>query len=188
MLPKKHMFNIDEDKVGMEASLLTIYSIPFGMVTTFFMSYVYEIIGRKFTIFLSFFTTAILFYLLPHTAPNFNLLVVVRCAIGVTMSAPLSHPLIADYIIKRSRGQSIALMGLGVTMGEVVSMGVLFNMTKTMNEHSAFAIVSLVIFAFSLFFLVFIKDPNLKKLQKRIDKGADSYKRSNSINPQDPQI
>lgn len=62
-------------------------------------------------------------------------------------------------------------------MGEVVSMGVLFNMTKTMDEHSAFAIVAVVIFAFSIYFLIFIKDPNLKKLQKRIDKGADSYRR-----------
>ena len=177
MLPKKELFNVPKDKVGMEASLLTIYSMPFSMVTTFFMSYVFEIIGRKFTIFLSFFSTAILYYILPQTAPSFALLIAVRCAVGITMSAPLAHPLIADYVIKRSRGQSIALMGLGVTMGEVVAMGILFNYTKDMDEHTAFSIVALVIFGFSLFFLIFIKDPNLKKLQKRIDKGADTFRR-----------
>ena len=183
MLPKKEMFNIDESKVGMEASLLTIYSIPFSMVTTFFISYVYEIIGRRLTIFFSFFSTAILFYLLPHTAPNYNLLIMTRCAIGVTMSAPLAHPLIADYIIKKSRGKSIALTGLGVTFGEVIAMGVLFNYTKSMDEYSAFAIVSVVIFGFSLYFLLNIKEPDLNKLRKRIDKQNDPFRRQNSNNP-----
>lgn len=151
------------------ASMLTIYSIPFSMVTTFFVSYIYEIFGRKITLFLSFFFTSMLFYIIPYTAPNYNLLVAVRCMIGITMSAPLSHPLIADYIVKKARGKAIALNGMGVTMGEVIAMGVLFNFTKNMDEKKAFAIVSCVIFAFSFYFLIYIEDPDLKDLAKRID-------------------
>jgi MFS family permease len=62
------------------------------------MSYVYEIIGRKLTLFLSFATTSVVFYALPYTAPSYSWLIVARCMIGVTMSAPLCHPLVPDYI------------------------------------------------------------------------------------------
>jgi MFS family permease len=98
MLQSPQMFNIPSDQIGQVASDLTIYSLPFSMLTTFFVSYVYEILGRKSTLFMSFFLTSIVFYFLPYTAPNFNYLIVARCLIGVTMSAPLCHPLIADYI------------------------------------------------------------------------------------------
>lgn len=120
------MFNIPADRIGQVTSDLTIYSLPFSMITTFFVSYIYEILGRKLTLFISFFLTSIVFYALPYTAPNYNYLIVARCLIGVTMSAPLSHPLIADYIHKRSRGKAIALSGMGFVFGEVFAMGILF--------------------------------------------------------------
>ena len=124
------MFNIPSDKIGQVTSDLVIYSLPFSMVTTFFCSYLYEIIGRKITLFMSFFLTSIIFYILPYTAPNFTYLIIARCLIGVTMSAPLSHPLIADYIHKGSRGKAIALSGIGFVIGEVLAMGALLQFTK----------------------------------------------------------
>jgi MFS family permease len=96
------------------------------MATTFFVSYIYEIVGRKITLAMSFFLTSIIFYYLPYTAPNFSYLIVARCMIGVTMAAPLSNPLIADYIHKKSRGKAIAMSGIGFVVGEVVAMGFLF--------------------------------------------------------------
>jgi predicted MFS family arabinose efflux permease len=96
------------------------------MITTFFIAYIYEILGRKITLAMSFFLTSIIFYYLPYTAPNYNYLIVARCMIGVTMSAPLSHPLIADYIHKKSRGKAIAMSGIGFVVGEVLAMGFLF--------------------------------------------------------------
>ena len=41
MLEDKTMFNVPSDEVGQIASDLTIYSIPFSMVATFFVSYIY---------------------------------------------------------------------------------------------------------------------------------------------------
>ena len=72
MLEDKNMFNVPSDEVGQIASDLTIFSIPFTMVSTFFVSYIYELVGRKLTIFVSFLTTAMLFAYLPYTAPNLN--------------------------------------------------------------------------------------------------------------------
>ena len=149
----------------MVTSDLTIYSLPFSMVTTFFVSYAYELIGRKWTIFVSFFLTAIVFFLIPYTAPNYTLLIVARCAIGVTMSAPLSNPLIPDYIKRSSRGKAVALNGIGFVFGEVMSMGVLFNLTKTMSYFSAFAITAGLILSFSIYFLLAVRDPQMITLR-----------------------
>jgi MFS family permease len=131
------------------------------MVTTFFVSYAYELIGRKVTIFTSFLLTSIVFYLIPYTAPNYNYLIAARCAIGVTMSAPIASPLIPDYIKRSSRGKAVALNGIGLVFGEVMSMGVLFNLTKTMSYYAAFSITASLIFCFSLYFLIAVKDPIL---------------------------
>ena len=169
MLQSERMFNIPGDEIGQVASDLTIYSLPFSMVTTFFVSYLYEILGRKLTLFMSFFLTSIIFYFLPYTAPNFTYLIIARCLIGVTMSAPLSHPLIADYIHKKSRGKAIALGGIGFVIGEVLAMGALLQFTKSLSYEDAFAITAFIVLFISMFLLYSVKDPDMKKLRNKID-------------------
>jgi len=89
------------------------------------------------------------------------MLVLARCVLGVTMAAPISHPLIPDYVKRSSRGKAVALCGVGAVMGEVFSMGVLFNLTKSMSFKDAFKVAAGLIFMFSLYFLVFVKDPKI---------------------------
>ena len=170
MLEDPLMFQIGADEIGTVTSDLTIYSIPFQMVTTFFVSYLFELWGRKKTLFFSYFLTALVYFLIPYSAPHFYMLVILRCLIGVTMSAPIAHPLIADYVKRRSRGKAIALAGVGIVTGEVFSMGVLFNLTKSMDYFQAFSIASSLIFAFAFFFLFAIKDPNLDQLREKVRK------------------
>lgn len=161
MLEDQRMFAMPPEIIGVATSDLTIYSLPFSMVTTFMVSYAYELIGRKWTIFWSFFLTSLVFYAIPYTAPNYNYLIIARCVIGVTMAAPVSNPLIADYIKRSSRGKAVALNGIGFVFGEVMSMGVLFNLTKTMSYYKAFALTAGIIFFFSFFFLITVRDPRL---------------------------
>lgn len=177
------MFNIPSEEIGQVTSDLTIYSLPFSMVTTFFVSYIYEIFGRKITLFMSFFLTSFIFYYLPYTAPNFNYLIIARCMIGVTMSAPLSHPLIADYIHKKSRGKAIAMSGIGFVFGEVIAMGVLFQFTKTLSYEDAFSVAAVIVFGISIFLLFAVKDPDMKKLRKKIDLKLKNSPVKNSEDP-----
>lgn len=165
MLEDKRMFHMPLDQIGQLTSDLTVYSLPFSMATTFFISYIFEIIGRKLTIFFSFLLTALMFLLLPYTAPDYRLLVAARCAIGVTMAAPIAHPLIPDYVKRSSRGAAIAVAGVGVVFGEVFSMGILFNLTKSLNYFDAFMVASLVVTAFAVFFLYAVRDPDLEVIR-----------------------
>ena len=134
------------------------------MVMTVISSYLYELLGRKITIFASFFTTAIVYFFIPYTAPDVDKLIILRCLIGVTMAAPLSHPLIPDYVRRSSRGKAVALQGIGLVIGEVLAMGVLFNLTKHLSYKEAFSIASGLILFFSIVLLCGVKDPDIKKL------------------------
>ena len=44
-------------------------------------------------------------------------------------------------------------------MGEVFSMGVLFNLTKSMNFYDAFSVASAVLVVFIIIFMFIIKEP-----------------------------
>lgn len=178
MLEDPKMFNVPSERIGQVSSDLTIYSLPFSMVSTFFVSYIFEIFGRKITLFMTFFLTSIIYFFVPYTAPSLNLLIVLRILIGVTMSAALSHPLIPDYVKASSRGKAVAFAGLGLVIGEVFSIGVLFTLTKSLNFYDAFAIASFLIFLWSIYLLLQIKDPNIEKImdhnKRRIDLISDA--------------
>ena len=139
------------------------------MITTFFVSYVFDLFGRRYTLFLSYVLTAFIFLGTPCTSPNYWMLAIARCLVGVTMAAPTSHPLINDYVRKNSRGKAVALNGCGVVIGELFTMGILLNYTKEMTYYQSFLIsfILIMIFAFFLFFNVI--DPDMKSIRKRID-------------------
>jgi len=113
MLPENDMYNIPDSEIGSKTSWLTIYSLPFSLVTTPFISFSFELLGRKMTLTMSYLLTAVVFFFIPYTSPSFAMLALMRCLIGVSMAAPLAHPLINDYVRKGSRGKAIALNGLG---------------------------------------------------------------------------
>ena len=118
------MFNIPEKEIGVKISNLVVYSIPFTIVTLFFTSYSFEILGRRWTLFFSFFFTSLLYFWMPHTAPSYNMLMVVRCLIAITMAAPMAHPLVADYVDVNSRGKMITLCGMGIVIGEIFAISI----------------------------------------------------------------
>ena len=168
MLEDSDMFNTPASMEGQYVSQLTIYSLPFSMITTGFISYVYELLGRRWTIFYSYLNTAIVMASIPYTAPSYTRLLIVRCLMGVTMAAPVSHPLIPDYIKRSSRGQAVAMAGIGFVFGEVFSMGVLFNLTKRMSFKNAFAITCAIITIFGIYFLITVKEPDMKEIRVKI--------------------
>ena len=52
-------------------------------------------------------------------------------------------------------------------MGDVITLGVIFNLTKDMNFYDAFEVVSMIIAGFAVYFLLAIKDPDIEYLRKK---------------------
>ena len=128
MLPVKELYNIPKSEIGMVSSNIVVYSQPFTIISLCFVSYAFELLGRKKTIFYSYVLTAIFYFFMPMTSPSYGWLLVVRIGMGISMAAPLAHPLVADYVHRNSRGKAVVLCGIGIVLGEILSIS-LFKLT-----------------------------------------------------------
>lgn len=145
----------------------------------------YEIIGRKWTIFISFVTTGIVTVFIPYSAPDMDLLIWARILLGITMAAPVAHPLIPDYVRNNSKGKAMALNGLGYVVGEIFALGVLFNYTKEFNFYDAFLIAGGLFAVFGIILFFTIKDPDqssrLRKSKSRASMNSRGRLSKNSL-------
>ena len=153
------MFDVEESHIGVISSQLSMWSFPFAMVGVFCAGYVYDIIGRKWTLFASFTMASFFIFLIPHTAPYLGLLFLVRILFQICLTGPVSSPLLADYIHKDALGKASALIGMGFVIGEVIAMGVLFKITGGMSHNGAFLLVAVVGVGVASVFLFIVKEP-----------------------------
>ena len=87
-------------------SSLIFWSIPGAIFSTLIAGYVFDILGRKWTLFCSFAVASVCLGCVPYTHPNvYPWLLLVRIAIGMCTAAPLANPLVADYIHKEAIGK-----------------------------------------------------------------------------------
>ena len=164
LLRDEDYFDVDEDKLGSVSSTIVLVSFPGAMIGTLGAGYLFDILGRKLTLFGAFFLGSIFVFCIPYTAPNiWPSLVIVRIFITTLFGSTASNPLLADYIHKDAIGKAAALVGLGFVVGEVLAMGILFNVTKHMNAYNAFMIVAIVGACCSFLFICLVKEPKLRK-------------------------
>ena len=93
---------------------------------TFMSGYVYDIFGRRFSIFFMLILGGLSLALIPLAAPShFGWTI---CILMVNMfTGPLaSHPLIQDYVEKDSYGKAQAFSIMGMSLGVIISLSVLF--------------------------------------------------------------
>ena len=163
LLRDKSMFDVEDDHIGRISSQLSMWSFPFAMVGVFASGYVYDIIGRKWTLFVSFAMASFFIFLIPHTAPHLFSLFIVRILFQISLTGPVSSPLLADYIHKDALGKASALIGMGFVVGEVLAMGILFKITESMSHNAAFLVVAVVGVGVASVFLFIVKEPQLRK-------------------------
>lgn len=170
LLRNDEYFGVKEDNLGTISSTLVLVSYPGAIIGTLSAGYFYDILGRRITLFTSFFLGSILVFCIPYTAPNvFPTLMIVRVLIQLSLSAPAANPLLADYVHKDSIGKAAVFIALGFIIGEVLSMGVLFNVTADFSRESAFLIVACVGAVFSMSFLFLVKEPQLRSNEVEMD-------------------
>ena len=143
--------------------MLVLVGFPGAMLWTFFAGYLFDIFGRKLTLFTTFLAGSLFTFSIPYTAPNVVPgLLSVRIMITLCFAAPSSNPLLADYVHREAIGKAAALIGLGYVIGEVLSMGLLFNVTKSLSAYSAFLSVAGTGVFCSTLFLCLVKEPKLR--------------------------
>jgi MFS family permease len=77
------------------------------MLFSICIGYIFDMFGRKYTIFISFIIAALLLIALPFTAPDiFPWLLIVKIGLDMTVTAPLAQPFVTDYVKVDSRGRA----------------------------------------------------------------------------------
>ena len=138
------------------------------MIGTFTSGYIFDIVGRRVTLFLAFAIGSVLTFFIPYTSPNvFPGLFIIRILFQICLTTPATSPLVADYIQKDSIGKASALIGVGYVIGEVLSMAVLFRVTSSMSPKNAFMTVAIVGLSASCILLCIIKEPLLRKKESK---------------------
>ena len=99
LLTNPEYFGVADEDEGKISGKLISYSLPGAMVATFFVGYIYDILGRKWTLFLSFALTSVLVLFVPYTSPViWPTLFLIRGAIAIATVPPICSPLLADYV------------------------------------------------------------------------------------------
>jgi sugar phosphate permease len=97
---------------------------------------------------------------------------IVRILLGIAAQPIVVHPLINDYVKKNSRGTAVSFNSLAVVLGEIIAIGVLFQVTKDLDFKTAFFIAGLTILIIALISFLLLKEPNLSHLQERNEQFA----------------
>ena len=160
LLRDPEFFDVPQSSLGQTSSTIVLAGFPGAMVGTFFAGYLFDILGRRLTLFIAFFMASIFLAIIPYTSPSvYPGLLIVRIFFTLFSSAPSSNPLLADYIHKDAIGKAAAFIGLGFVVGEVLSMGILFNVTKDFTAYNAFLTAACTGAFFSLGFIFLVKEP-----------------------------
>ena len=64
------MFDIPKERIGVIASQLVLWGFPFSIVATFSAGYIFDIVGRRLTLFISFLLGSFCIFWMPYMAPN----------------------------------------------------------------------------------------------------------------------
>jgi MFS family permease len=76
--------------------------------------FIYDLLGRRWTLFFYFIVAAVMGFLTPLSARNsYGSYFVVRVLYGMAFIAITANPLINDYIRTESRGRAHAIMNFG---------------------------------------------------------------------------
>ena len=136
-------------------SLLALCFLPFA-------GYIYELAGRRIVLVTCLFGSVALFVILPFTAPNYPLLVLVKSLTYVFGTTVDAHPLIPDYVKSESRGRAVAMALLGTITGEVFAMTVFIGMTINMGLDQSFLFVAFICAAFTCVIPFIVREPKIR--------------------------
>jgi MFS family permease len=133
-----------------------------------FIGLIYDMIGRRMTVIISYILIATGLVFVPISAPNIFFVSLSRGCMGVGIQIQISNPMINDYVVKETRGKAFLLNGMGYVLGETFAMAILFNLTRNLDPKFSFALVAAVIGGLGILVLfVIVEADSLKTRYKK---------------------
>ena len=112
--------------------------------------YIYDIFGRRWTIFWATFLGGLSLNIIPRGAPNEWMFIAGTSLFNLLICPLQASPLIIDYVAKESIGTAISFGMIGLSLGVICTLLVVFEFTKDLDPLYSWGVMSalLIISAF----------------------------------------
>lgn len=173
ILQEDDFYNKDPDKAAKIAANSSSYALFATIPICLISGFLYDILGRKTVIVGIFLLGACTTLGTPLVAPSVIAYDIMRVGFVASIAVLLSNPFINDYVQVQSRGAATGLQQIGVTIGNLLSVGVLFTLTQAIGaQYVAWGLMAAiqVIWAGMLWFMVAEPDIYTAKEEKRHNK------------------
>ena len=155
MINKKY-FNLSrEEATAMQSQATSLTTVP-AIIMTFASGYIFDIFGRRNTLSILFIISGCMFVIFPLVAPDKDVYYVVACLFTLMITPINNNPLVQDYVQVESRGTAVSLSMMGLALGIIVSLSVLFQLTKNLDPVVSWGIMTViqVSFGIGVFFMI----------------------------------
>ena len=164
LLQNKDYYNLSrEDATSLSAKASQLTSIP-SIIMAFVSGYLFDIFGRKITLFLATTLSGLAYVLYAVYSPNQQLYQLNAVYFSIMIAPFQASPLSTDYVRKESRGAAVGLAYMGLSLGTILSLSVLFEFTKGIDPVQALIYPSAIQVIFGISLLFILTEPKRKKL------------------------
>lgn len=150
--------NTDASKIA--ANSLS-YAQGIAIPTVLVIGFIFDLVGRRATTCVTFIIGAIMTFLLPIVSPSIIGYDIIRIFFVQTMVVMLSNPFINDYVTVQSRGLATGFQMIGLTCGNLISIGGLFTLTEKLdNKLIAYSLVACMQVCWAVLTYFMISEPS----------------------------
>ena len=133
-----------------------IIAIPVVLV----IGFLYDMIGRRVTTVATFLLGAISTIMIPLVSPSILGYDLARIIFCQTLVIVLSNPFINDYVTVQSRGIATGFQTIGLTVGNLISVGGIFTLTEMLdNKVISYGIMALMQVIWAVLVYLMITEP-----------------------------
>ncbi len=160
ILKNDDYYALDPDKAGTVTANSLTYAQAMGIPVVLVIGFLFDLLGRKKVTSGTFIIGAISTILIPIVSPNVLLYDIARVIFVQTLVVMLSNPFINDYVTVQSRGIATGFQMLGLTVGNLLSVGGLFTITGLIEDKIiAYGILAALQLLWAVLMYLMISEP-----------------------------
>lgn len=129
--------------------------------------FIFDIFGRKYTVFISLICVGLSLMLYPLGAPHEKYFILAGCVMNFFKAPLLNNPIVNDYVCKESRGTALSFGFMGWNLANIVSFMILYEYTKDLDPMPQWSIPTGLMIFFAFTCLCLIDEPKSLNTERR---------------------
>ena len=159
LLTNKDYYNLTLDAATDLINLGERFTTIPNILMRVFSGFIFDIYGRRLTIYWFIILSGFAIVCTPLVAPSQSLFMLCICIISLFMTPATMSPLTQDYVIPEDQGKALAIGQMGLALGVVMSLTVLFTFIVKLDPIVGWGILATILISWGLITLGIISEP-----------------------------